>query len=359
MSQFLTSHSITNFSCRDIRQAVCEIQSGAGVLLIADEACADESIPLLYEALDQQPSWSDLPILLLTRAGSTPSAGDQNLTRLGNVTVIERPVGGGPLLTAIQSALRARLRQYEARQHLITLERNGEELRVAGSRKDELLGLVSHELRTPLTLILGAADILAKREQQLGPQVRRELVQEVVDNGARLRRIIENMLVLSKAESLAEVTLEPILLQRELPAWIASLAPLTGCTELQLNVPEDLPPVVANSAFLEQIIANLVRNSEKYASAGEPIELSGRVAEEAVEIQVRDRGRPYTEQEVMRMFESFYRDPATATRVSGLGLGLAVCRRLAEVQGSRIEARPRPGGGVTMLISLPIAHEDV
>lgn len=357
MTSFLAAHGIAAVECADLRAAVGEFACGVGTILLADEACADGQGAVLSTALEHQPAWSDLPIVLLTFAGSTPAAGDAQLSALGNVTVIERPAGGGPLLTAIESALRARRRQYEVRNHLRQLEQVGLELRVANTRKDELLGLVSHELRTPLTLIVGSGEVLARRFDELERPVRDELLASVTENGARLKRVIENMLVLAKAETLADVVLEPLLVQRVVPPLLDSLRPLQGCRELQCRLPEDLPPVLANSMFFEQIVQNLVRNSEKYAEPSTAVEVWAASDGAHVTISVADRGRAFEQQQVDQMFETFYRDPESAPRVSGLGLGLPVCKRLAEAQHGAISAAPRPGGGIVVTLTLPAAAQ--
>jgi signal transduction histidine kinase len=353
MCEFLAGHGLEPVACPTIPRAVTELAEGAGALLLADEACRDGQVAPLLAAISQQPPWSDLPVLLLTLAGSTPAAGDAELKAMGNVTVIERPVGGGPLLSAVQSALRARGRQYEVRNQLEELEEAGRELRAANARKDELLALVSHELRTPLTLMTGSAELLLRRGEDLARADRDELLGSMLDNGERLRRVIENMLVLAKAETVADVIVEPVLVQRLVPPLLQALAPLQGCRDLRSDIPEALPPALANELFLEQIIHNLVRNSEKYAAPGQPVELSAAAEDAAVVVSVADRGRVFEQQQVDQMFESFYRDPETSARVSGLGLGLPVCRRLAEVQGGSIAAAPREGGGIVVSLRLP------
>lgn len=357
MTSFLAAHGIGALECATVQAAATEMAAGAGAILLADEACRDGESAVLSAALGRQPPWSDLPVVLLTFAGSAPAAEDEQLSALGNLTIIERPAGGGPLLSAIQSALRARRRQYEVRQHLRELELAGAELRAASTRKDELLALVSHELRTPLTLIVGSGEVLARRFDELEPGARDELLASVTENGARLKRVIENMLVLAKAETLADVILEPLMVQRVLPPLLESLRPLQGCRDLLCRLPDDLPPVIANSMFFEQIIQNLVRNSEKYADPSRPVEVWAASDGAHVTISVADRGRAFEQEQVDQMFETFYRDPKSALRASGLGLGLPVCRRLAEAQQGTIAAAPRPGGGIVVTLTLPAAAQ--
>jgi K+-sensing histidine kinase KdpD len=237
------------------------------------------------------------------------------------------------------------------------LKRVGEELRVANSMKDELLGLVSHELRTPLTGILGCSHILIRRSTELSAEDREGLLQDINDHGTRLQRLIENMLVLSRAETAAETNTEPVLLQRVLPRVFGGLEPLNGCRRLRVTFEPDLPAVTANAVFMEQVITNLVRNSEKYAAEDEDVEVHVEERSESVTITVSDRGAVLDQPQVDRMFDRFYRDATNSPRVSGLGLGLPVCKRLTEVQGGSISARPRVGGGLEVTVAVPRAEE--
>lgn len=331
-------------------------EEAVGAIVLADEALEPGMVTLMNQFREAQPAWSDVPIIVLTRRSTTEAAGSP-FARLGPVAIIERPVGRRPLLSAIESALRSRARQYEAREQLIALKRAGEELRIANSMKDELLGLVSHELRTPLTGILGCASILQRRYEELPREDRALLLRDIDDHAVRLQRIIENMLTLSRAEAQAEAHSEPVLLQRTLPPRLEAMKPLRGSRTLQLSVPDDLPPVNANPVFVEQVVSNLVRNSEKYAAKGQPVEVSLAHIGDTVAITVADHGDHLTQQDVDRMFEVFYRDPERGLRTSGLGLGLPVCKRLTEVQGGSIQAHGRDGGGLEVTVRLPVALE--
>jgi PAS domain S-box-containing protein len=121
--------------CSDIQQLVHELGLGAGAILISEEALPDEAqLYFLGERLSRQPPWSDLPILLLAHPGADSSAVRQTVRALGNVTLLERPVRVAALLTAVQTALRARARQYNAREHLVDLDHIAKALRDSEGR---------------------------------------------------------------------------------------------------------------------------------------------------------------------------------------------------------------------------------
>lgn len=336
--------------------AMEQAQLAVGALVVADEALSHDGVNRFAQFRAEQPAWSDVPIVVLTRKGVIQSR-HELVGDLGQVSILERPVGRRSLLTVVQTALRARTRQYQAREQLEALRRLSDELHVANSMKDELLGLVSHELRTPLTGILGCASILRRHSQILEEGDRETLLGDINDHAVRLQRIIENMLILSRAETSHETASEPTLLQRTIPPALERMRPLRGARDLELTVARDLPPVNANAVFVEQVVGNLVRNSEKYAAIGQPIEVLIEPRDGRVAITVADHGPVLTAEHVRQMFEPFYRDPQHELTTAGVGLGLPVCKRLTEVQGGTIEARPRSGGGLEVTVEFMIAQE--
>jgi PAS domain S-box-containing protein len=121
--------------CRDLPHLVQEINSGAGAILISEEALANETqLYYLGDRLSRQPPWSDLPVLLLAHPGADSPQVRQTVRALGNVTLLERPVRVAALMTAVQTALRARGRQYNAREHLVDLDHIAKALRDSEGR---------------------------------------------------------------------------------------------------------------------------------------------------------------------------------------------------------------------------------
>ena len=142
----LSRSGLPAVTCRGVQQVVDEMRQGAGVLLMAEELLLGGTLPQLVRALDQQPAWSDLPIIMLARQGADSPLLLDALQQMRNATVIERPARIPALITAVQSALRARRRQLEVRDLL-------ENLRTADQRKTEFLATLAHELRNPLAPI--------------------------------------------------------------------------------------------------------------------------------------------------------------------------------------------------------------
>lgn len=244
-----------------------------------------------------------------------------------------------------------------ARQAADLIERKQTEdaLRQSSRMKDELLGLISHEFRNPLATIVGNVGLLY-RGVDLDEQTHDALIGDLHRDSLRLKSLIENMLILSRAGS-SEGLLEPVLLQRLLPAVIATPGGHASGT-IALLIDDGLPPVLASPPYLEQVIENLVSNARKYGADGAPIEIEVRKAADRVRIVVRDRGDVYSDAEVAEFFEPFYRSAANRNRVAGLGLGMSVCRRLVEIQGGELIATPRDGGGIEASFTLQALPDD-
>jgi len=165
--------------CSDLPMLVQEVGKGAGALVMSEESLMQESaLYYLGERLARQPSWSDLPILLLAHHGADSPAVRQSIRMLGNVTLLERPVRVASLVTAAQTALRARQRQYHAREHLQELDHVAHALRESETRLTALfanaaVGIGELTAHGQFTLVNDAlCDILGEtRERLLGRAV--------------------------------------------------------------------------------------------------------------------------------------------------------------------------------------------
>jgi PAS domain S-box-containing protein len=237
------------------------------------------------------------------------------------------------------------------------LRRTEDELRRANAAKDEFLGLVSHELRTPITTILGNAEVLQRRYDAIDEDMRTTALADIRGEAERLHRIIDNLLVLARLERGQQVEREPLLVRRFVERIVAEQRRRAPGREIKIDVRIDATPVVAAPDYVEQVLRNLLSNAEKYSPAGAPIDIEIDQAGNELRVAVHDRGIGVPEGEIDRIFTPFYRSPRAADRAHGVGIGLAVCKRLIEAQGGRVWAERRDGGGSTFAFSLPIAAE--
>ncbi len=224
--------------------------------------------------------------------------------------------------------------------------------------KDQFINMVSHELRTPTTTIRGGALTLLRRGDRLDEETRRQLLQDVADESERLHHLVEDLLTLSRAEAGMHIAPEPLRLHRLVNKVVLDLgARLAGC-QLTVDVPHDLPLVEADPLALEQVLRNLLENAARHSRAGARVEVTAEAAEQEVVVSVLDGGPGLDPEDLERVFEPFYRSQAAIRAgVPGAGLGLAVCRRLVGLQGGRIWAERRPGGGAAFRFTLPRAPE--
>lgn len=230
-------------------------------------------------------------------------------------------------------------------------------LKALERQKDEFLGLVSHELRTPLTTILGNASVLMRHSTRLTPEQIAAALGDIQSDAQRLQQVVENMLALSRVESHPEVELEPVLLVRLIGTAVEDHRRRFPARELVFEADSAASVVNAQLSYVLQIIGNLLSNAQKYSSANHPIQVDISIQDGMAVTRVLDRGKGVTEDEAALIFDSFYRSGEPSQRPPGLGLGLAVCKRLMEAQHGDIWCSPRPGGGSEFAFSLPLSPE--
>ncbi len=224
--------------------------------------------------------------------------------------------------------------------------------------KDQFINMVSHELRTPTTTIRGGALTLLRRSDRLDEETRRQLLQDVADESERLHHLVEDLLTLSRAEAGMQIAPEPVRLHRLVNKVVLDLGARLATCQLTVDVPRDLPLVEADPLALEQVLRNLLENAARHSRTGARVEITATAAEHEVVVSVLDGGPGLDPEDLERVFEPFYRSQAAIRAgVPGAGLGLAVCRRLVELQGGRIWAERRPGGGAAFRFTLPRAPE--
>lgn len=228
------------------------------------------------------------------------------------------------------------------------------ELKVANEAKDEFLGLISHELRTPITVIHGGARVLRLRAETLDEATRQELIADIEEESDRLHRVVENLLVLSRAELKTHFEPEPVLIHRVAREMAMVFGRQRRQREVIVECESEPPPVAADQGFVEQLLRNLLSNADKYSPEQEPIEVRVLAHDGQVAVAVADRGPGVAEGEGERIFERFFRGASTQNIASGAGMGLAVCKRLVEAMSGTIRAENREGGGLTVSFTVPL-----
>jgi len=232
-----------------------------------------------------------------------------------------------------------------------------ERLKIANAAKDEFLGLVSHELRTPITMILGNATILSNPLRGFDENTRRESVLDIQREAERLAQIVENLLVLARLDSGKGPDREPVLMLRLVEQILEETRRRYSDRSFELEASSENIVVLANSAYIQLVLRNYLGNAVKYAPPNQAIGVKvGQEAEEGI-VTVLDRGPGIAEDEIAAIFEPFYRSPSNPGHISGVGIGLSVCRNLIGALGGRVWASQRKGGGSEFHFALPLFAE--
>lgn len=222
--------------------------------------------------------------------------------------------------------------------------------------RNVLLSSVSHDLRTPLTVIAGSASTLLEGEADLDAPTKRELTQAIYDEARRLDRLVLNLLEMSRLQS-GEAVLqrEWHVLEEVLGTALAQLDLLLKDHPLIIKLPPDLPLIRMDGLLLERVLVNLLENSIKYSPAGSLIEVTSRVKDQELLVEIADRGPGLPPGEEARIFEKFHR--GAPGQVRGTGLGLTICRTIIQSHGGRIWAANRPEGGAVFSFTLPLGDQ--
>jgi signal transduction histidine kinase len=211
--------------------------------------------------------------------------------------------------------------------------------------RDAFTGMVSHELRTPVTTIFGMSQVLRQRHAEMDPERRAQLIEDIVAEADRLRRLVEDLLILGRAEAgKLELPVEPVALAHVLRRAVDEEASRWPAHHFQLDVPIDLPVVLAEEVSVEQVIRNLVGNAAKYSETGTTVTVTAAPSSGGVDICVFDEGIGLPPGDPAQLFELYYRSPEAARAASGAGVGLFVVTQLLAAMGGRVRAVRQPRG---------------
>jgi len=211
-----------------------------------------------------------------------------------------------------------------------------EELVQLDQLKLNFVAIASHELRTPATSVYGVLKTLAERGDELTPELREELLQAGVEQGERLRRLLEELLDLSRLDARAiGVEPRPVVLKAVLADVVDGVLPSSGAVEL--DIPADLAAVV-DPLVLDRVISNLLANAARYGLP--PIRIEAQQRDRHLRVTVEDSGPGIPEELEGRIFDRFARGKGE----TGHGLGLAIARAYAQAHGGDLVYDPRARG---------------
>ncbi len=330
-----------------------EVRRGAGAVLLTDDFMHREPLRDLHFILELQPAWSELPVLVLAR----PDARRPDTFRsMGGVVILERPMHVRTLVSAVQAAVRARLRQYELRNQLEHTHAMNRELERAARAKDYFLATLSHELRNPLGALATAAKLLDRDDVDTRSAATARAI--VKRQAAQMTRLLDDLLDVARVtRGRLEIRKAPASLQQIVNAAVEMVQPLLArkrhVFELRMPAPDSM--VEVDSVRLAQVIANLLGNAVKYTQAEGRVELSVERDSREILIEVRDNGIGIAKESLDDIFGMFSQlRPALDRSEGGLGIGLALSRGLVELHGGTISvASEGVGHGSTFTVRVP------
>ena len=387
IEQVLNRSGVTTLNVEHVPALLGALDDGAGAVILTEEALSDGEVERLFDWLDGQQPWSDLPLILLStqRSGRRPEQAAALVERLGNVVLLERPIHAETLTGAARSALRARGRQYQARAHLIEREEGQRRLRLANetleSRVEErtrelmiaeeamrhsqkleavgqLTGGVAHDFNNLLTIIRSSVDLL--RRPDLPEERRRRYVDAVSDTVDRAAKLTGQLLAFARRQALKPEVFEVATQLRK----VADMLDTVTGTRIRIvtELPDDACFVRADLSQFETALINMAVNARDAMNGQGVLTLSLRCglamppirghaggAGPFVAVTLADDGPGIPEANLGRLFEPFF---TTKEVGKGTGLGLSQVFGFAKQSGGDV-AVASGTAGAAFTIYLP------
>ncbi|BDU16494.1 ATP-binding protein [Lysobacter auxotrophicus] len=393
-SELLRRAGIATRICDSYDALLAQIETGAGVAFVAEEGLFGQALERLADLVQRQPAWSDLPFVMLTSRHEQPRVAawrKQQIKRLGNVSLLERPVQPITLVSVMQAALRARRRQFEIRALLLArdaaaagleslvqkrtaqlqqvntqlrdeiIERARVEETLRHAQKLEALGQltggVAHDFNNLLMVITAGLDMLEMHDDPVRREKLVRAMQQAAQRGAGLTR---QLLAFSRSRALHPETVNLSTLLGNMSELLDRS--LRGDIKVHVDLAPDLWPVVADPGELELVILNLAVNARDAMSGSGVITITGTNARQTIDgiegdfvsLTVRDTGSGMTEEVKARVFEPFF---TTKDVGKGSGLGLAQVYGFAKQSGGAVTIDTVVGEGTRITLALPRSHE--
>ncbi len=375
VARLLAGAGIDSLCALDLAQLQAGLAEGAGLALIAEQVFDPGPSPLLQAFLDQQPNWSDLPIVLLTQGahGVTPAC---HLPQ-GNLIRLAVPFEHAHLLQMVQSALRNRHRQYRVRDQLLDLQlrlqaqgitpgeaRERSEFARYQARKMEAIGQlaggVAHDFNNLLTSIGGSFELIDRRLQQGRSDGLDSMLRMGREAVSRAARLTHRLLAFSSRQSLhsQRVDLHDLLQAKRLMACV------NPAVTLQVDIAQGLWPVEADGAQLQEALDNLLLNaceampsgghlrieaSNQPIAAGHPTD-GALCAGDYVCLRIIDDGQGMAQSTLEHAFEPFFSTKAIG---QGIGLGLSMVYGFSKQSRGHVTLHSQIGQGTQVELYLP------
>lgn len=256
------------------------------------------------------------------------------------------------LVALIVSELMIKTKEQSEKTRQLELLRATEKLQTA------LLNSISHDLRTPLASIIGSISMLLQDNPSLDEETIRELLQDAFGESNRLNRIVGNLLDMTRLEAGAlKVSRKLCGLRDILGVSLQDLNYKLGSRPVEIQIPHGFPEIPADFSLIVKVFVNLIDNAAKYSPENSPIRIQAAVQEGSARIEISDEGPGIREGDTKRVFDKFYRR-VKPDQISGLGLGLSICKGILEAHHGKIWAERSPAKqGAMFVVLLPLREE--
>jgi two-component system sensor histidine kinase KdpD len=219
--------------------------------------------------------------------------------------------------------------------------------------RNSLLASISHDLRTPLAIIVGSASHLLESDEQLVPLERQRLLKGLYDEARHMSQVVSDLLDMTRLQSGAvQLDKQWYPIEELVGAALQRTKQQLSRHDVQIHLSEQLPMIHVDGVLLEKLLINLLENAGKYTPHGSAIAITAEHRGSQVRLEVADSGPGVPEHTAEKLFEKFYRGEREGV-ISGVGLGLTICRAIAQVHGGTISVRNRIQGGAAFTIFLP------
>lgn len=331
-----------------------------------------EALPALVEQLRSAFGMVSVSLLRRRAASDAPWARDWQVEYASGPEPAQRPedaevqvpagadlvlaLTGRTLAASDRTILRAFAAQAQGlleRDRLARTAAVADRLAATERLRDALLAAVGHDLRTPIAAARAAVDSLRSAEVDWSSTERGELLDAAEESLTRLASLVADLLDLSRLRAgVLTVARDSVWLDDLVPPALDELG--LSSDAVTLAVPQELPPALGDPGLVTRVVVNLVGNAIRYSPPGQPPLVAASATAERVELRVIDKGPGIPPEDVERVFTAFQRLGDSQNR-TGLGLGLALSRGLVEAMGGTLVPEETPGGGLTMVMSLPAA----
>lgn len=240
------------------------------------------------------------------------------------------------------------------RAKLTEISRQMELIRETEKLQAALLNSISHDLRTPLVTIMGALSSLLQDFSSIDAETRKELLETAYDESGHLNQLVGNLLDTTRIEAGAlKMKTKPCELRDVIGASLHLLKDKLEKRDIQMHIPPVLPEILLDFTLMMRVFVNLIDNAMKYSAPDTPIEITVKLLENKVKIEVKDEGFGIPEEDLVRIFDKFYR-AVKPRQITGTGLGLSICKGIVEAHGGQIFAENNPDKGATFTVILSL-----